>query len=523
MTRLALPLPLALALALALAIGCGGAKPAPEAVEGPTDAPAATRGAPEPAVQLIRVPAAADIVDLRVVFEAGSAYDPAGKQGAAWLLAHAMAEGGTRDLTYAQLTERLHPWAASIGVQIDKELVTFHARCHRDHVDAFAPLFVDVLLRPRMAASDIERLRARALAQLTGEVRSSNAEELAKTVLESLIFEGHPYAHPELGTEAGLSALSREDLLAHAREVLVQRRLYVGLGGPEEVIGPLGERLREAFATLPLGQEAPALPAPPPPRRRLVIVEQGTPGTALALGHAIDVRRGHAAFPALELATSYLGEHRLFYGVLFQSIREARGMNYGDYAYAEAFRQEGWGRFPLTNIARRHQHYSVWLRPVPNEDRLFALRIALWNLDRVLKAGLSPEDFERTRRFKSGYVLLGAQTLMRRVGGAIDDAFYGLDRPHAEGLRAAFEGLDAAAVSETLRQVLRPSQLTMVIVTPDAAALREQILAGAPSPKRYASPKPEAILAEDKIIEAWPLGLEAADVTVVPSDSLFAK
>ena len=228
-------------------------------------------------------------------------------------------------------------------------------------------------------------------------------------------------------------------------------------------------------------------------------------------------------FPALALVASHFGEHRQSHGVLFKSIREERGMNYGDYAYVEAFRQEGWGRFPLTNIARSHQTFSMWIRPVPSVDRHFALRIATWNLQRLLEHGLSAEAFATTRQFLGGYLYLLEQTDMRRLGTRIDDRFYSLDRPHAERLRAAWVDLDAEKVNASLRRQIRPSVMTVVVVTADAQGFVDGVLAEVPSPKAYGSPKPEAVMKEDAEISSLKLGFNKGEVQIVQAAELFAR
>ncbi|MCA9542363.1 MAG: insulinase family protein, partial [Myxococcales bacterium] len=247
------------------------------------------------------------------------------------------------------------------------------------------------------------------------------------------------------------------------------------------------------------------------------------PATALSFGHVITPTRGHADFPALALAASYFGEHRQFQGVMFQRMRELRGMNYGDYAYAEAFSQEGWSRFALTNIARTRQHFSLWIRPVPNEDRHFAARITMYLLNEMLEKGLTPAQFEETRAFLNGYLYLQQQTDQRRLGTAIDDRFYGLSAPYADGLRAAWAKLDAAGVNDALRRNIHPEALTVVVITPNAQAFVDAVLAETPSPKTYPAEKPAALLEEDKVIEVLPLGFTREQVEIIPSSTLFAR
>src|SRR5206468_7514925 len=45
----------------------------------------------------------------------------------------------------------------------------------------------------------------------------------------------------------------------------------------------------------------------------------------------------------------------------------------------------------------------------------------------------------------------------------------------------------------------------------------------APSPITYTSPKPEAVLAEDKAISAFPLKIKRDNIRIVPVTDLFVK
>ena len=125
-------------------------------------------------------------------------------------------------------------------------------------------------------------------------------------------------------------------------------------------------------------------------------------------------------FYPLTVARSYLGEHRTFNGVLMNQLREVRGLNYGDYAYIENFIQDGWTTFPLPNIARRQQHFEIWLRPVPPHNGLFALRAALYETDKLIRDGIPQAGFEATKTFLMNYSNLWAQDVSRRLGYAID-------------------------------------------------------------------------------------------------------
>ena len=116
------------------------------------------------------------------------------------------------------------------------------------------------------------------------------------------------------------------------------------------------------------------------------------------MGHPLDVTRKDPDFYPLTVARSYLGEHRTFNGVLMKHLREQRGLNYGDYAYVENFIQDGWSTFPLPNIPRRQQHFEIWLRPVPPQNSLFALRAALFETDKLIREGIPEKSASRPPR-----------------------------------------------------------------------------------------------------------------------------
>ncbi len=61
----------------------------------------------------------------------------------------------------------------------------------------------------------------------------------------------------------------------------------------------------------------------------------------------------------------------------------------------------------------------------------------------------------------------------------------------------------------------------MVAVTDHAADLKRQIVGTGPSTIESNSHKPAAILAEDKIVGAYDIGLRPEDVEIVPVEKIF--
>jgi zinc protease len=61
----------------------------------------------------------------------------------------------------------------------------------------------------------------------------------------------------------------------------------------------------------------------------------------------------------------------------------------------------------------------------------------------------------------------------------------------------------------------------VVFITRDAEALKETLVANAPSPITYASEKPAAILEEDGAISTYPLSVKPESVKIVDVEELF--
>jgi zinc protease len=204
-------------------------------------------------------------------------------------------------------------------------------------------------------------------------------------------------------------------------------------------------------------------------------------------------------------------------------MREVRGLNYGDYAYVEHFVQDGWSTLERTNVPRRSQYFSMWIRPVEHKNRLFALRMSAWELGRFVDAGI-PDDasFAGVKSFVQGYWKSKEQDPMRRLGYAVDDVLTGMpfDR---DGLRARVQALTRADVNAAIARHLQKQDVFFVVVTQDAGPMVQDLIDKKPSPIAYAGKVDASVLKEDEEIVTFDLGLQADDVSVVAPQALFAQ
>ena len=461
------------------------------------------------------------LVALRVVLRAGSQSDPPGKEGLAALTAAMVAEGGTKSLSYEQLLEAFYPMAATVDGACHKEVTVFSGTIHRDNVGAYIPLVTEMITLPRFAAEDFERLRNEAIDYVTKTLRGNNDEELGKWTLQVELYKNHPYGHPDRGTLQGLKAITLDDVKDFHRRHYTRAALKLGLAGGFNDVTPgfLGTEIMKLPSA---AVDIPELPKPRMPRGlEVTIVEKPADATAISMGFPIDVTRRDADFYALAVANTYLGDHRTFNGKLMHDLRSKRGLNYGDYSYIEDFIQDGMTTFPIPNNPRRQAYFSIWLRPVPSDKTVFALRAALWELDRLIDRGISPQDFDATRTFLLNYSKLWVQTLSRRLGYAIDGEFYG-HKDLVTELAERLPKLTVDQVNAAVRKHLKTDGMKVAIVARDAALLRELLTSGKPTPLTYDTQgTPDDVLAEDKQIAVFPL--KNVSVRIVPVAQMFEK
>ena len=462
-------------------------------------------------------------VTMSIWFKAGSQNDPAGKEGLAYLTGAMLSQGGTKNNKYDDILKKLYPLASSYEIRVDKEMTTFGGRTHRDNFTKFSGLFADGYLRPAFSQDDFDRLKSDQINYLKNTLRYASDEELAKAAFHWFVFQGTPYQYAPEGTVQGLESITLEDVKAFYAQYFTRDNAVVALGGGFNKDAQAA--FEKSVRSLPAGKPAPA--AAPQPKairgRQVLLVSKPNADCTISFGCPVDVQRGMKDFYALWIANSWLGEHRNSSSHLYQVIRETRGLNYGDYSYIEAFPEAGGRRQPPANVGRRKQAFEVWIRTLPNAKGHFALRAAMREIKDLCDNGLTQEEFDLTRSFLSKYVLHFAETTSMRLGYAVDDQFYGLDKSHLEQFRTMMAQLTLADVNNAIRKHLQYENLKIVMVTGDAENLKTALAADAPSPIQYDSEKPAAILEADKQISTFPLGIAAENIQIVPVESVFEK
>jgi zinc protease len=377
-----------------------------------------------------------------------------------------------------------------------------------------------MLLNPGFREDDFKRLKEDAINYLKVSLRNGNDEELGKEELYNTIYANHIYGHHNMGDLSALEKLTVADVISFYRANYTQANVVVGMAGsyPED----FPNKVVADFSRLPKGKPARLKVAAPvvAPGMKIAIIKRDTRSTAISLGFPLALTRADRDWPALAVVASYFGQHRSSNSFLYQRLREARGLNYGDYAYIEYFPRGMFQFQPDPNLGRQQQIFQIWIRPVEPQNGLFTLRAALYEYDKLVREGMTRETFEATRDFLLKNINVLTQTQNAQLGYALDSRYYGIP-DFNQYMRQRLSSLTLNDVNGAIRKYLKSDRMRIVLVTKEAEALRDAIISNSPSPITYNAPKPQEIMDEDKLIEAYKINARPEDIEVIPVERVF--
>ncbi len=502
------------------------------------------------AVSVVSLDSKSPLVELKVMLKAGSAQDPEGLEGIAALTGRLLIEGGFGDpespVTKERLAEITRPWGSKAfpRVSVTKEVTVFSATVPREALAEYADKVLGPMLtKPLFDAKELARVRGEALQALRSSLRFEQIENLGLVALDNFIHERTSYAHPDGGTEKGLQTADRYGLARFYRTYYRPDNAVVGLSARD------AEAARIEKALSGMGRaEAGAFPergqAPPQPvrgRRVLIVTQPNAISTGLHAGLPLALTRRDKDFWPLFVANVWFGTHRDGFSHLYQVIREERGYNYGDYSYVEHFEARPYALFPPFNAPRRHNYFSIWVRPVAHAHAAHILKAVVWELEEFARSGLSEEQCRLAKNKARVLYLSLAETTERMLASRLDDEFYGMNPGYLPGYLSRIDSVACGEVNAAIRSHLQSKDLKILLVTHAAEAPRiaRELSSGAvlwgKSPadyqidvreeggrRLYLVPEPKLeILRRDALWAHTPLGIAQEDIQIVPAERMF--
>ena len=388
-------------------------------------------------------------VSISLAMGAGSAADPAGAEGTAWLLSRVI-DRGTATRSAADIAEALDGRGITLTTSVTRHLFSLVCTCLSDDFEPVLALLGDILMAPSLPDAELATRKGQVITAIRQD--EDNPGVRATESLMALLYpDGHPYGRRPQGSIEIVESLTRDRVQAlHAARFAPSELTAIVVGDVETsraaaiAARVFGGGRRPAPPPIPLSS-----PTPATTRRRLVIPMMNKSQADIAYGFTTMTRRDPAYY-ACWLMNNAFGQYAIG-GRLGDSIRERQGMAYYVSSSLDANLVEG----PLT--------IRAGVGPA-NVDR--AIASIDEEVTRLVKDGLTPKELDESRRY-----LIGSLPRALETNAAIADflqvgELFGLGLDYDARLPALLAAVTLEDVQAAARRALSPDRATVVIAGP---------------------------------------------------------
>ncbi len=412
----------------------------------------------ENGLQLLRIglPAAASITTL-VFSNTGSRYEKSNEYGIAHFFEHMVVKGTPAYPEPQLLASAIDGIGADFNAFTSREYTGYYIKSASQHLDLTLDVLSDMLLRPLIKQTDLERERGVIIEEMNMYI--DNPMYHIANVYEEMLYDGSGLSHDIIGTRETVKGMNREDFVSFLSRFYGRGNLLVVLAGDEKVVmaASARQKVEQAFAKVPEharteGKQKPAgLQANGfMSDRRLLVVERPTEQAHLILGWK-GLERGHKQRHALSLLSVVLGGSMS--SRLFSEVREKRGLCYYVSSDTEFYHETGFFGASAGVETKRVQE-AIEVITAEFIDLAMA------------KRSVTQEELDRAKEHVGGRMLLSFED-SRSVA-----QFYGMRQllqDEIEDPDAVMQQIRAVTIDEIqqlAKQLLQPEQLRLGVIGP---------------------------------------------------------
>lgn len=393
------------------------------------------------------------LVSVHVVVKGGSAADPDQRPGLA-ALTDTMLTHGAADRDATAFAAAVEQQAIRLEVSTDASYSEVGLATHADRLDLALDLMADAILRPRFDADELARVKAQRDSELAESL--DDPMQVAKNVTSRAYYgAGHPYAHPTMGTRAGVAAATLDDVRASWAARFGANRATITVVGA--VTGPqIRDALEKRLGAWAASAPAPVI-APAPARKKQSFVLVDNPGSSQSVIYVMMPAPGPGQ---PELHAARMGVIALggtFTSRLNNLLREEKGYTYGVAA----------------RLAPDRDNTTVFVRTAVRQDVTApALKDLLGELNRLPK-GISAEELDKARGARRSTLVDALESRSGAASAIAGLQALGLPPDNWQNELVVLGGLDPKAVKSALKRV--GLKQAVVVVVGDASVIQPEL------------------------------------------------
>jgi zinc protease len=394
---------------------------------------------------------------------AGAMDEPAEKAGLAYLTA-AMLTHGTRQRSFAQISDELESVGAQLGFGSGMHHVGFRGKSLAEDLDLVLDILAECLQEPTFPQQEVATVQGQILTDL--QRRAHDTRRMARLTFDALLYPNHPYGRSVKGYEETVAALSRPDLEAYFRDHYAPQGMAIAVVGSlpmDQVLGKVEARLAgwQAPGARPNRTIPPAVQLDEP--RRQIVPVAGKTQSDLILGWP-GLARSDPDYMKASLANNILGVFGMM-GRLGDSVRDEQGLAYYVYSHLEA----GLGAGPWQATAG--------VNPA-NVERAIAGILA--QVERLRDEPVPPDELADSQAYLTGIMPLALETNEGVAGLLLDIERHGLGLDYLLHYADLVNAVTVHDVQDMARKYLHPETFVLAVAGPNAQDGQAPLVSAAP-------------------------------------------
>ncbi|HEY3302633.1 MAG TPA: pitrilysin family protein [Candidatus Binatia bacterium] len=390
------------------------------------------------------------MVTLSLLIEAGSRFEPEGREGLANVAARLLTYG-TKNRTALEISETLDFLGATLSTGCGEETASVSMTLLKKDLAAGLQLLAEILSASTFPQEEIDRQKQSVIASI--RAREEDPGHVAQLKFIAALFPKSPYGRPVEGTADSVKRVDRPGLLEFYQKYYRPNHAILTVVGDvshQEAI----DRLGKAFRPWEKGA-ASVGPAPRPAAGAPTVIKINKDLTQanIILGHE-GVPRAHPDYYAIQVMNYILGGGG-FSSRLMESIRNQRGLAYSVYS---AFEPEKYaGSFQVSMQTK-------------NESASEAIRVAAEEIRKMREQGATEEELKAAKDYLIGSFPLRLDT-NRKVAAFLSQVeFFGLGLDYPERYPVIIRAVTRQDVLRVAQRYLQPEKLIVVVVADQAKA-----------------------------------------------------
>ena len=371
------------------------------------------------------------LVTMRLLVPAGSAMDDRAGEGIANLTGRLLQKGAAR-LTEDEISNMIEEVGGRVDVYTGRDYSVVNGDFLATDMARGLGIMGKIVLSPDFPKDAFEREKGLVVAEI--QAAKEQPMWVASKEFTRFLLGDHPYAHAVEGTEASVTGLTRDAVLAF------YKKHYVPSGSILAIVGDVNagravDLVKSTFGAwkgaAPAGMAIPAVAVKKYPGRKLVVIDKpDATQSQIRIGNVAVGRNTPEYFP-LVVVNNTLGGG--FTSRLMNEIRVKRGLSYG--ARSNLTQLKAGGFFGVTTFTK-------------NKTLREAIDVALDQVRKVDTEKMTDAEITSSKQYLSGLFPFDVETNGDLANWLADLSFYKLPLDYVEGYR---EHIDKVTPDEAMK------------------------------------------------------------------------